>query len=666
MNCTNLTVLTVYTPSDAHLHEPGSLEWCLYLSAALLCLILSGLASGTNIGLMSLSPLSLQVLVNTPDDEADKDPTLQDEAVKAGKVLPLIKRRHLVLVTLLVTTATADEILPICLDAILPTWAAIVLSVATMLLFTEVLPTVIFTDHRNSLRLAAALSPFVWAMIGVLGVITYPMSMAVHFFVEKSHEVKRRDSELDDDDDAFGAHHDDDAATPTTSKQNKITVTAVPSAEVFNVQRERQLGDAVPEGAAEDAAKRKQMRKNSQSFDSFLHALNFSKENNATSTAAKSSGLEDDYEDHTVAEMRQLLRLGKLKSLLKLLRREAGRKFETMCTLYHHNHRARTMTNNPLTLSSDALLGGANAQLSSPSPCGSSSGRSPNSDGVITPPPTLTRRRSRSQSLSSTADSHQLLLEVTQAMLLERTVELSSTRMIDVMVPLDECVLPRELDLDTENWSGRVLYWAMTRPCKPISWFLVRRNLVNVELDDSNRIVVSEDDGDKSVVVLDDDDHCSDWIAVDIEQLCRGDYEHGKGTLRDALQQYVLSIPSLGKVGLMRAAENDRVVDVESKLRFLDKAISGPLDNHVRPSIVLVEKEGEGGGANRKKIAGACDTIQSLREYAIPKDYWKDVNRATESSAVAGVAQWSTGRPHTQQSAAVLRVQDIDETIAVF
>lgn len=165
-----------------------SVQFWYCLCGALACLIISGLASGVNIGLMSLSPLSLKLLVDAAPAEIRRDPLLRLQARRAMKVLPLVSRKHVVLVTLLLTTAIADEVLPLCIDAIAPTWVAVVVSVATMLLFTEVIPTAIFTDHRNSLKLAAGLAPFVWSLIGLLGVITYPMAKAVELFVEKTHK----------------------------------------------------------------------------------------------------------------------------------------------------------------------------------------------------------------------------------------------------------------------------------------------------------------------------------------------------------------------------------------------------------------------------------------------------------------------------------------------
>lgn len=163
-----------------------SYQWWGCFCGAVLCLVMSGLASGINIGLMSLSPLSLRLLADAAPSEKRRDPTLRLQARRASIVLPLITRKHLVMVTLLLTTAIADEVLPLCIDAIAPTWVAVIVSVTTMLLFTEVIPTAMFTDHRSNLKLAAGLAPLVWALMGILGVFTWPMAKALTVFVERT------------------------------------------------------------------------------------------------------------------------------------------------------------------------------------------------------------------------------------------------------------------------------------------------------------------------------------------------------------------------------------------------------------------------------------------------------------------------------------------------
>jgi metal transporter CNNM len=86
-----------------------------------------------------------------------------------------VKQHHLLLVTLLLTNAVANEVLPLALDVLVPDWLAVLLSVTLVLLVSEILPSAVFTGG-NQLRLGAFLSPLVWALIYLLWVVSYPLS----------------------------------------------------------------------------------------------------------------------------------------------------------------------------------------------------------------------------------------------------------------------------------------------------------------------------------------------------------------------------------------------------------------------------------------------------------------------------------------------------------
>ena len=61
----------------------------------------------------------------------------------AARIYPLVKRHHLLLVTLLLANAGAVEAMPIFMDRITNPVVAIVVSVSAVLLFGEILPQVI-------------------------------------------------------------------------------------------------------------------------------------------------------------------------------------------------------------------------------------------------------------------------------------------------------------------------------------------------------------------------------------------------------------------------------------------------------------------------------------------------------------------------------------------
>ena len=60
-----------------------------------------------------------------------------EERVNAKKILPVVKRHHLLLVTLLLANAWAVEAMPIFLDRITDPVTAILISVTAVLLFGE-------------------------------------------------------------------------------------------------------------------------------------------------------------------------------------------------------------------------------------------------------------------------------------------------------------------------------------------------------------------------------------------------------------------------------------------------------------------------------------------------------------------------------------------------
>ena len=87
-----------------------------------------GLMSGLTMGLLSLDILSLKVL------QRGGKPL---EKKHASKILPIVERHHLLLVTLLLANAAAVESMPIFMDRISSPVIAICVSVTAVLFFGE-------------------------------------------------------------------------------------------------------------------------------------------------------------------------------------------------------------------------------------------------------------------------------------------------------------------------------------------------------------------------------------------------------------------------------------------------------------------------------------------------------------------------------------------------
>lgn len=81
------------------------------------------------------------------------------ERQRAARVHALISRHHLLLVTLLLWNAAAFESLPIFLDKLAPTYAAIIISVTFILIFGEVIPQALCTGPKRLAIGARSVAP---------------------------------------------------------------------------------------------------------------------------------------------------------------------------------------------------------------------------------------------------------------------------------------------------------------------------------------------------------------------------------------------------------------------------------------------------------------------------------------------------------------------------
>ncbi|KAG6646856.1 DUF21 domain-containing protein At2g14520-like isoform X2 [Carya illinoinensis] len=137
------------------------------LGIVALLVLFAGMMSGLTLGLMSMSLVELEVIIKsgTPSDSKH-----------AAKILPVVRRQHLLLCTLLIGNAAAMETLPIFLDSLVPAWGAIIISVTLILLFGEILPQAVCT--RYGLAIGAALAPVVQILVWICFPVAYPISKA--------------------------------------------------------------------------------------------------------------------------------------------------------------------------------------------------------------------------------------------------------------------------------------------------------------------------------------------------------------------------------------------------------------------------------------------------------------------------------------------------------
>ncbi|KAG6954717.1 hypothetical protein JG688_00012215 [Phytophthora aleatoria] len=150
-----------------------------YLCICVLLVCAAGLMAGLTMGLVSLDMLNVRIL-EMEGTEVEKQ--------CARKVRPVLERHHLLLVTLLIVNASANEALPIFLDKLVPEGVSIILSVTCVLMFGEIIPSAIFTGP-NQLRIAAALTPGVNALMAVVFPIAYPISKLLDWWIGADHDA---------------------------------------------------------------------------------------------------------------------------------------------------------------------------------------------------------------------------------------------------------------------------------------------------------------------------------------------------------------------------------------------------------------------------------------------------------------------------------------------
>jgi metal transporter CNNM len=125
------------------------------------------LITGLFLGLLTLDKFDLEIL-----ERASPDP---EERQCASNLIPIVTDRHLLLVTLLIMDAFAYETLPLFLDALVPSWAAVLLSVTFLLLFGEIIPSGIFTGPRQ-LYLGNQVAPIMNFFLWLLSPVAWPLA----------------------------------------------------------------------------------------------------------------------------------------------------------------------------------------------------------------------------------------------------------------------------------------------------------------------------------------------------------------------------------------------------------------------------------------------------------------------------------------------------------
>lgn len=165
---------------------------------AFVCVVFAALAAGLTMGLVSLDPMEMEIIVKSEEkdkpDEKDRQKLKLDQAC-AKSILPLIQDHHRLLVTLLLMNSLANEALPLFLDAVVPSWLAVILSVTLVLMFGEIIPSAVFTGSEQ-LRIAAKFAPIVSALQCLLAPVAWPIAKVLDYILGEEHKGRYNFAEL--------------------------------------------------------------------------------------------------------------------------------------------------------------------------------------------------------------------------------------------------------------------------------------------------------------------------------------------------------------------------------------------------------------------------------------------------------------------------------------
>lgn len=135
------------------------------------CLILAACVAGLTLGLMSLDPLGLDIVMHSSDAAA---------AEAARKVKPVREKGNLLLVTLLFANTLATELLPLVLEALVPGgYFSLVVSVISIMLFGEIIPQAICSRHP------LIIGSYMIGFVKALRILMYPVSFPIAYILDK-------------------------------------------------------------------------------------------------------------------------------------------------------------------------------------------------------------------------------------------------------------------------------------------------------------------------------------------------------------------------------------------------------------------------------------------------------------------------------------------------
>ena len=200
----------------------GENSFAVNLFFAFICVLAAALASGLTMGLVSIDPLDMKIILETNEEDcstdAERDELRKEKAI-AKRVGPLVNRHHQLLVTLLLLNSLANEALPLFLNQMVSPVFAVGFSVTAVLIFGEILPSAIFTGP-NQLAIGAAMAPFVWFLMYLFWLVAYPFSVILDRMLGDEHKGRYNKAKFRT---LLNNYHNDENAVEMEQEQSEET-----------------------------------------------------------------------------------------------------------------------------------------------------------------------------------------------------------------------------------------------------------------------------------------------------------------------------------------------------------------------------------------------------------------------------------------------------------
>ena len=166
--------------------DPNTPEFWITIGACVFLVLLGGLFAGLTIGLMSLDVTNLQIICDSGTPEQRK---------YAKRILPLRKKGHWLLSTLLIGNVIVNETLPILTESLYTGgWISVAVSSGLIVIFGEIIPQAVCS--RYGLAIGSYFAWLVNILMYLFAFITFPIAKLLDWLLGEHVGYNYRRQEL--------------------------------------------------------------------------------------------------------------------------------------------------------------------------------------------------------------------------------------------------------------------------------------------------------------------------------------------------------------------------------------------------------------------------------------------------------------------------------------